>query len=48
MIKTLSKCLAMGLILVVTFTLIGCGSESGGTEAEAEHVLQALDEQSVF
>jgi len=48
MIKTLSKCLAMGLILVFTFTLFGCGSESGGTEAEAELVLQAFDEQCVF
>jgi OmcA/MtrC family decaheme c-type cytochrome len=48
MSKFLLKCLAMGLILVFTFTLIGCGSESGGTEAEAELVLQAFDEQCVF
>jgi OmcA/MtrC family decaheme c-type cytochrome len=36
----------MGLILVFTFTLIGCGSESGGTEEEL--VEQEPDEQCIF
>lgn len=49
MIKTLSTCLAACLALVLAFSLIGCGSESGGIEEEPEElVLQTYDERCVF
>lgn len=48
MTRTLFRYLATGPVLVFVLSLIGCGSESGGTKEAVRLVQQTFDEQCVF